>query len=99
MIFTFLLIASLTFFLMQTLPGSPFNDERLSEAQASILNERYGLDEPLAIQYFKYLGNIFVGELGVSFKIDGRAVSTIIGVRIGDTVKLGDQAKGDEYIH
>jgi len=94
MIFTFLLIASLTFFLMQTLPGSPFNDERLSEAQASILNERYGLDEPLAIQYFKYLGNIFVGELGVSFQFDGRAVTTIIGERIGVSAILGAQAMG-----
>lgn len=94
MIFTFLLIASLTFFLMQTLPGSPFNDERLSEAQASILNERYGLDEPLALQYFKYLGNIFVGELGVSFQFDGRAVTTIIGERIGVSAILGAQAMG-----
>lgn len=94
MIFTFFLIASLTFFLMQTLPGSPFNDERLSEAQASILNERYGLDEPLAIQYFKYLGNIFVGELGVSFQFDGRAVTTIIGERIGVSAILGAQAMG-----
>lgn len=94
MIFTFLLIASLTFFLMQTLPGSPFNDERLSEAQASILNERYGLDEPLALQYFKYLGNIFVGELGVSYQFDGRAVTTIIGERIGVSAILGAQAMG-----
>lgn len=94
MIFTFFLIASLTFFLMQTLPGSPFNDERLSEAQASILNERYGLNEPLAIQYFKYLGNIFVGELGVSFQFDGRAVTTIIGERIGVSAILGAQAMG-----
>ncbi|MFB9860178.1 oligopeptide ABC transporter permease [Salinicoccus siamensis] len=94
MIFTFLLIASLTFFLMQTLPGSPFNDERLSEAQERILNQRYGLDEPVAVQYFKYLGNIMVGELGVSFQFDGRSVATIIGERIGVSAILGAQAMG-----
>jgi len=94
MIFTFLLIASLTFFLMQTLPGSPFNDERLSEAQEKILNQRYGLDEPVAMQYFKYLGNVLVGELGVSFQFDGRSVTTIIGERIGVSAILGAQAMG-----
>ena len=94
MIFTFLLIASLTFFLMQTLPGSPFNDERLSEAQEQVLNQRYGLDEPVAIQYFKYLGNVMVGELGVSFQFDGRSVTTIIGERIGVSAILGAQAMG-----
>lgn len=94
MAFTFFLIASLTFFLMQTLPGSPFNDERLSEAQRIILNERYGLDEPIVIQYFRYLGNIAMGDLGVSFQFDGRAVSTIIGERIGVSAILGAQAMG-----
>lgn len=94
MIFTFILIASLTFFLMQTLPGSPFNDERLSEAQERILNERYGLNEPIAIQYFKYLGNVLTGNLGVSFQFDGRAVTTIIGERIGVSAILGAQAMG-----
>lgn len=94
MIFTFILIASLTFFLMQTLPGSPFNDERLSEAQERILNERYGLNDPIVIQYFKYLGNILTGNLGVSFQFDGRAVTTIIGERIGVSAILGAQAMG-----
>src|SRR5690625_6920136 len=94
MVFTFLLIASLTFFLMQTLPGAPFNDRRLSEAQQKVLNQRYGLDEPVAIQYFKYLGNVMVGELGVSFQFDGRAVTKIIGERIGVSAILGAQAMG-----
>lgn len=79
---------------MQTLPGSPFNDERLSEAQERILNERYGLNEPIAIQYFKYLGNVLTGNLGVSFQFDGRAVTTIIGERIGVSAILGAQAMG-----
>jgi len=94
MAFTFFLIASLTFFLMQTLPGSPFNDERLSEAQRIVLNERYGLDEPIVMQYFRYLGNILMGDLGVSFQFDGRAVSTIIGEKIGVSAILGAQAMG-----
>ncbi|ASN04549.1 oligopeptide ABC transporter permease [Virgibacillus necropolis] len=92
MLFTFLIIATLTFFLMQTLPGSPFNDERLTESQKEILYERYNLDDPVSVQYFKYLGNILKGDFGVSFQFDGRPVSDIIGERIGASALLGAQS-------
>ncbi|MET3576858.1 oligopeptide ABC transporter permease [Bhargavaea ullalensis] len=92
MLFTFLLIATFTFFLMHTLPGSPFNDERLSAAQKAMMAKRYGLDEPLAVQYFKYLGNLLAGDLGVSFQFDGRSVTSIIGERIGVSAILGAQS-------
>lgn len=92
MIFTFLLIATLTFFLMQTLPGTPFNDEQLTPSQKQILYERYGLDKPAPIQYLQYLGNIVKGDFGVSFQFDGRPVSKIIGERIGVSAVLGAQS-------
>lgn len=92
MIVTFLIIATLTFFLMQTLPGSPFNDEKLSEAQIELLNKRYGLDKPVAIQYVIYISNLFQGDLGVSFQFDGRPVTKIIGERIPASAFLGGQA-------
>ncbi|QED49091.1 oligopeptide ABC transporter permease [Cytobacillus dafuensis] len=92
MLITFFVIATFTFFLMQTLPGSPFNDERLSETQKERLYERYGLDEPVPIQYVKYMTNIFKGDFGVSFQYDGRAVSDIIGERIGASAVLGAQS-------
>ncbi|MGK7376344.1 oligopeptide ABC transporter permease [Planococcus sp. 1R117A] len=92
MAFTFLLIATFTFFLMQTLPGSPFNDERLTETQKVVMNERYGLDQPVSIQYFRYLANTAKGDFGVSFQFDGRSVSSIIGERIGVSAILGAQS-------
>ena len=92
MLFTFFIIVTFTFFLMQTLPGSPFNDERLSSAQKEVLNERYGLNEPLSVQYFKYLVNITKGDFGVSFQFDGRSVTSIIGERIGVSAILGAQS-------
>lgn len=92
MIITFLIIATLTFFLMQTLPGSPFNDEKLSEAQIELLNKRYGLDKPVVIQYVIYISNLFQGDLGVSFQFDGRPVTKIIGERIPASAFLGGQA-------
>lgn len=92
MLITFFVISTFTFFLMQTLPGSPFNDERLSESQKERLYERYGLDEPVPIQYVKYMTNIVKGDFGVSFQYDGRAVSNIIGERIGASAVLGAQS-------
>ena len=92
MLITFLVISTFTFFLMQTLPGSPFNDERLSESQKERLYERYGLNEPVPIQYVKYMTNIAKGDFGVSFQYDGRAVSSIIGERIGASAVLGTQS-------
>lgn len=91
-IVTFLVIATLTFLLMQTLPGSPFNDERLSETQKQRLAEKYKLDQPVPIQYGNYILNLLQGDLGDSYQYDGRPVTKIIAERIGPSVVLGAQA-------
>ena len=55
-ILTVFIIAAITFFLMHAVPGGPFNREKaLSEATIKALNERYGLDQPLVVQFFLYL--------------------------------------------
>ncbi len=92
MLITLLIIISFTFFLMQTLPGSPFNDEQLSEFQREQMNERYGLNEPVPKQYLNYLTNLVKGDLGVSFQYDGRPVTGIIKERIGTSAVLGIQS-------
>lgn len=92
MLITFIIIATFTFFLMHTLPGSPFNDEELSEFQKQQLYERYGLNEPLPIQYLTYMANLTKGDLGISFQYDGRPVTTIIKERIGPSALLGIQS-------
>lgn len=91
-IVTFLVIATLTFLLMQTLPGSPFNDERLSETQKQRLAEKYKLDQPVPIQYGNYILNLLQGDLGDSYQYDGRPVTKTIAERIGPSVVLGAQA-------
>ena len=42
---------------MQLLPGSPFNDQAYAQARAQIEAE-YGLDDPLLVQYARYMGNL-----------------------------------------
>lgn len=93
MIITLFIIASLTFFLMKFLPGTPFqNEEKLTEEQRVILDEKYGLDDPLPVQYANYMINIAKGDLGVSFQYDNQPVSSLLLKRIGPSLTLGFQA-------
>lgn len=92
MIVTFLIVATLTFFLMQTLPGSPFNDQKMTPVQKQNLYEKYGLDKPVAMRYIQYMSNILKGDLGQSFQFDGRPVTKIISERIGASAILGGQS-------
>ncbi len=93
MIITMFLIATITFFLMKLLPGSPLTaQERLSPEQQEIILDKYGLNDPLPKQYVTYMTNLVQGDLGVSFKYDNRPVTKIIGERIGASALLGFQA-------
>lgn len=93
MLVTLFVIVSITFFLMQLLPGTPFtNPEKLTEQQLTILNAKYGLDQPVGIQYIRYLGNLVQGDLGYSFQHEGRTVTSMISDRIGPSAFIGLQA-------
>ncbi|WHY78983.1 ABC transporter permease [Neobacillus sp. WH10] len=93
MIFTLFLVASITFFLMKLIPGSPFNSyEKLSDVQRNILFNKYGLNDPLPVQYLNYMKNLVMGDLGVSFQFNNTPVTELIGNRIGPSAILGLQA-------
>ncbi|TDQ42817.1 ABC transporter permease [Aureibacillus halotolerans] len=93
MVVTFIVIATLTFLLMQGLPGSPYkNAEKLSPAQIELLNERYGLDDPLPERYVTFWVNMFQGDLGQSFQYPGRDVLPMITARIQPSAVLGLEA-------
>lgn len=69
MVLTLWLIATITFFLMQFLPGTPYtNAEKLSPEQIALLNEQAGLDKPMITQYGLYLTNLVKGDFGISFQ-------------------------------
>lgn len=90
---TFFLIATFTFFLMDLLPGSPYqNQEKLTDTQIQLLNDRYGLNDPLPSRYATYLGNLVQGDLGVSFRTANRPVTEMIMERIGPSAQLGIQS-------
>lgn len=89
-IFTVFVAATITFFLMKLVPGSPFASEKSNEIAEAAMNEKYGLDKPIMIQYQKYLGQLIQGDLGVSLKIRKNVpVTKIIRESFPISAKLG----------
>lgn len=79
LLFTLFLVITLTFFLMKAIPGDPFMQEQaIPEEILKSLHAHYGLDQPLYIQYGKYLKGILTWNLGPSFKYEGRTINDII---------------------
>ena len=75
MIITLFLIATLTFFLMNAIPGDPFSLERdTPQVIRDSLNQQYGLDRPVIERYFRYMGNLLQGDFGMSMKQKGQTV-------------------------
>src|SRR5699024_1941311 len=90
---TLFIIISVTFLLVQFLPGSPFaNEELLTETQLALLYEKYGLNEPIHIQYLNYIRNVLKGDFGVSFQFNNIPVTQILADRAGPSIQLGLQA-------
>lgn len=93
MVVTLFIIASFTFFLMKIIPGTPYaNPEKLTEKQRILLDAKYGFDQPVAVQYLKYIGGLLQGDLGYSFQFEGRTVMSMIQDRIGPSALIGVQA-------
>jgi len=76
---TLLIIMAITFFLMNAIPGSPFLTEKSTPQMIELANKKYGLDQPLLVQFKNYVLNYLRGDLGVSLKMqEGTEVSKII---------------------
>ncbi|MDT2870098.1 ABC transporter permease [Lactococcus lactis] len=92
LLLTLFLIVTLTFFMMQVMPGTPFSNPKLTPDQLEILKHAYGLDKPLWQQYFIYVGHMFTGNFGTSFIYTNQPVITMIAQRLPVSMQLGTQA-------
>ncbi len=89
-VLTILLVATITFFLMNLVPGGPFIAEKsISEQAQAALKAKYGLDKPLIVQYKNYMVNAAQGDFGLSLKQRGRTVMDIISEKFPVSAKLG----------
>ena len=88
--FTMIVITLVLFLLLQFMPGSPFNDEKLSEEQKALLYAKYGLDKPVVIQFLRYIGSLFRGDFGVSYNISKNTpILSLISQRLPISIKVG----------
>jgi oligopeptide transport system permease protein len=84
------LVITITFVMVRLAPGGPFSTEKkIPEAILKKLEAHYGLDRPLMAQYFAYLGNVLRGDLGPSFKYEGRSVNELIAAAFPISLELG----------
>ncbi|MBA4686691.1 MAG: ABC transporter permease [Candidatus Galacturonibacter soehngenii] len=86
-------VATITFFLMNMVPGGPFLSEKAISPQAqAALEAKYGLDKPLYEQYVTYLKDASHGDFGDSLKQRGRSVMGIILTKFPVSAKVGGVA-------
>jgi ABC-type dipeptide/oligopeptide/nickel transport system permease component len=96
-------VSVITFALMHAVPGGPWAREKaLPAATVELLNDKYGLDEPIVVQYLNWIGPLHIedgtvaccggilsGDLGPSYKYVNRSVNDIIADGILVTMQLG----------
>ena len=89
-ILTLLVLSTVVFVLMKTLPGGPFDSDRVRDPRVIEIMERaYNLDKPMHTQYLLYLKDLLHGNMGESFKKSGITVNDMIVRLTPTTMKLG----------
>lgn len=93
LVLSLFIVITLTFFLMHAIPGDPFTqDQAVPEEVLKALYKHYGFDQPLLVQYIKYLKGILHFDLGPSFKYPDRTVNAIIAESFPISFVLGLEA-------
>lgn len=83
-------VATLTFFLMNLVPGGPFLSEKAISPQAqAALEAKYGLDKPMFQRYLNYITSAAHGDFGDSLKQRGRTVMSIISMKFPVSARVG----------
>lgn len=92
-VLTLIIIVFILYLMLQLMPGTPFNDEKLTPSQLAIIKAKYGLDKPFIVQFFNYLKLMLQGDFGVSYSIQkNMPVAQILGARLGVSIRIGLQA-------
>ena len=90
MIIAMFMIILITFTLMHSIPGGPFtNTKGVPEEVTQAMEAKYGLDQPMPVQFVKYLGSLLHGDFGPSYKYTGKTVNDFIATGAPVSAKLG----------
>ncbi len=88
-------ISVIVFWILRLAPGDPVDTilgRHYDEERAAVLRDKYGYDEPVYVQYVKYMRNLFHGDLGVSTRHQDFTVSEVIWPKIKVSTQLGAMA-------
>jgi ABC-type dipeptide/oligopeptide/nickel transport system permease component len=78
---TIIAVSAITFLMIQATPGSPFQPESANQLRPeaiAAIEAKYGLDQPLPVQYYNYFSQAVTGDFGQSYQYRGQEVSDII---------------------
>ena len=90
---TVLVILAVLFTMLHSMPGSPFNDEKITAVQRANLEAKYGLDKPLPVQFYNYLKAMRAGDFGISYVIQkNMPISELLRARIPVSIRIGIQS-------
>lgn len=87
-----LAIALATFLLVQAMPGGPFDAvgfRAMPEPIRELLEQRYGLNDPLYVQFFRYMGNLLQGDLGPMLRDRSQDVNGVVAATFPVSIQLG----------
>ncbi len=88
------------FLMVYAMPGDPIRalagDRPMSESTRHALRDRYNLNDPFVVQYLKYMGGLFTGDLGEDFR--GQQVTEKLAAKLPVTARLALMAFGFEVV-
>lgn len=90
---TLLVILFILFAMMEWMPGTPFNDDKLTAQQLAQLNTAYGLDKPVPVKFANYVTHVLQGDFGISYVIQkNMPIASLIQDRLLISFQIGLQA-------
>ena len=91
-LFTVWVLVTAVFFLVRAMPGDPFLSDKLTPEIREHMMRYHGFDQPLYVQYLRYLGKLVQGDLGVSMYYNGLPIRQMIAEAFPYSADLGIRA-------
>lgn len=91
-ILSLFVLITITFFLMHAIPGGPFSpaeERKIPKSVLAKIQAKYGLDDPVHVQYISYLKKLLKGDFGISFKQPDTTVNELIERGFPVSAKVG----------
>ncbi len=87
---TLLIITFLLFVLVRIMPGNPFPSERMNAEQIANKRAEMGLDDPILVQFGRYMSNVLRGDFGKGTSLyNGAPISTVLSTAISNSFRIG----------